>query len=324
MRIPPSVIVMSVLTAVPFGLGIRDTLARQGAPVDEEELGFDIGGKRSAAAAERALADYEAQMRREAEERAARTARRIAQLDEVYGGKPAVMGSLLDGIVLGADAGSFQSEPVRQRLARDTQDGFLHVRFDPDAQALNAVDVVVNADYETSDACQQLARKLEAAWGPATRGVWLDPATHQRAAFDTDDCHLRFDRYLEPAEWVGKLPLRQIGAKPEALMAELGNVIDDSDDAGVWWHMPGVGFGKAATKLEAYVEGGKVIGLRATVDSDFDTALAVRDALSAAQKTQAHKDDATGQWVWSKRPLVRLDTNGSDRFTLLVGKTPWD
>ena len=31
MRIPPSVIVMSLLTAAPFGLAIRDTLARNGA-----------------------------------------------------------------------------------------------------------------------------------------------------------------------------------------------------------------------------------------------------------------------------------------------------
>src|SRR5260221_296797 len=110
MRIPPSVIVMSLVTAVPFGLGIRDSLKHEPA----------IGGEREERS--RALDDYEAEVRREGAERQRRTEDKKARLDVLYGAKPAQMGSLLDGIQLGANA-TFQPEYIRQRIANASRDG---------------------------------------------------------------------------------------------------------------------------------------------------------------------------------------------------------
>src|SRR5688572_13929492 len=129
MRIPPSVIVMSLVTAVPFGLAIRDTLnekdARAAGGLDD--YGDDDGYKGRERSAE--LAEYEAEMAREAAEREARSKERLTQLDQLYGAKAASMGTLLDGIELGAGAGSFQPEHVRRRIEHVTRDGFISVYF---------------------------------------------------------------------------------------------------------------------------------------------------------------------------------------------------
>lgn len=327
MRIPPSVIVMSVVTAVPFGLGVRDTFRHEDAGADDVGLGF---GSRQSAREQAELEAYEAEMRAEQMEREARAKARLDQLDQLFGAKPAAMGSLLDGIVLGASAGSFQPEHVRRRIELASRDGLITVSFDVDAKSLNGVEVAVNSDYETVDACDKLGEKLGAAWGASTNGVWLDPATHQRAALDLDDCRLRFERYVESAAWVAQLPLAAIGASADALTEQLagaGNA--DLDGDRVYWSAPGLRYGKAETRLEAYVVNGKIVGFKATVDSDFDSTLAVRDALSAKLKAQPTKnaDDAAEDlnvWEWKRRVPVSLDQFDTDRFSVLVGKMPWD
>jgi hypothetical protein len=323
MRIPPSVIVMSLLVAVPFGLGIRETLAQEDAleaAWGPETDGLDFDSKRSARERRRALAEYEAELAREATERELRKAERIAQLDQLFGPKPAMMGSLLDGISIGAGAGSFQPENVRRRIERATRDGFIGVSFDADAASLNAVNVEVNSDYETSDACNQLDDKLEAAWGPGTRGTWLDPATHQRATYDRETCVLRFDRYLDSGEWVAALPIQLIGSHVDKLTRQLGGAVEDSGEDFVVWRMPGLRYGKAETKLEAYVLRDKVVGFKVVFDSDFDSMLGVRDALSAKLQAQVRRDEDTGVWTWKSRLPVTLEELDSHRFALTVGK----
>jgi hypothetical protein len=321
MRIPPSVIVMSLLTAVPFGLGIRETLAKKDAPAEDRydsDLGF--GSRRSSRESRRALEEYEAELAREAKEREARKLERMTQLDQVFGPKPAMMGSLLDGIAIGTGAGSFQPENVRRRIERASRDGFINVSFDADAASLNAVTVAVNTDYETSDACDQLEEKLEAAWGASTGGSWLDAATHQRATFDSATCELRFDRYLDAAEWVGALPIQLVGSHVDKLTAQLGGTVEDAGDDFVVWHMPGLRYGKTATKLEAYVLREKIVGFKVVFDSDFDSMLGVRDALSAKLKSQPRRDDDTGAWTWKSRLPVSLEELDTHRFALTVGK----
>jgi len=190
---------MSLVTAVPFGLGIRDTLKHKDVTADEfgDGLSTDFGGGRKARERSAELEQYEAELKAEQLEREAQSAKRVAQLDQLFGVKPAQMGALLDGIVLGTGAGSFQPEDVRRRIENASRDGYISVMFDADATSLNGVDVTVNGD---SDDCEKLGEKLADAWGRATNGAWLDPATHQRATFDQDSCKLHFDRYLEPTD----------------------------------------------------------------------------------------------------------------------------
>ncbi len=327
MRIPPSVIVMSVLTAVPFGLGIRDTLAGKGvAAEDGDDDAFDFDGSRSAAEREAKLAAYEAELRREAVEREQRAKERLAKLDQVYGTKVASMGPLLDGLVLGANAGSFQPEHVRVRIERESRAGFLNVGFGVDASTLNAVNVYVTTgydDYETADPCEALSEKLTAAWGHSTNGTWLDPATHQRATLDPEPCRLTFDRYLDPADWVAQLPLTAIGGNAERFAEQLGPSANVEDDR-VYWTISGVGYAERDTKLEAYVEKNRIIGFTATVASDFDSTVAVRDARAATRGAEPKRDEDTGLWTWKRRVPVSLEQHRTNLFTVRVGKMPWD
>lgn len=328
MRIPPSVIVMSVVTAVPFGLGIRDTLKHQDAGADELDDGFDFGSRKRSARERAELAAYEAELAREAAEREAQNRARIATLDQLYGAAPAAMGSLFEGLTLGA-AGAFPPEYVRTRIERANRDGFVTVSFDTDATSLTGVEVTVISDYEVGDACDTLDDKLVAAWGKSTNGVWLNPATHQRAALDLDDCRLRFDRYLDAAEWVAQLPLSAIGAAPATLVAQVTAGTIDDDGTRVFWNAPGVRYGKTVSDIEAYVEGGKVVGFKATVDTDFDSMLGMRDALAAKLKAEPTKtgDEAADDlviWEWKRRVPVALEQRGPDRVSVVVGKTPWD
>ena len=322
MRIPPSVFVMSLLVAVPFGLGIRDTLtAKEASADDDDEYGDDLDfGRKRSARASRELAEYEAELAREAAERELRNKERIGKLGQLYGAQPAAMGSLLEGIAPGSSAGAFQPEHVRQRIERESRDGFLNVIFDVDAKSLNAVQVHVNSDYETGDACDKLEEKLQSAWGWSTKKVWIDATTHQRAALHTDDgCMLRFDRYLEANEWVEQLPLKLVGQSVDKLTASIGSIDDQGTDF-VTWTMPGLRSSSAATKLEAYVVNNKVAGFKVLVDSDFDTTLAIRDAISTKLKAKVQKDEDTGAWLWKGRPAATLEEIDTDRFALTVGK----
>lgn len=329
MRIPTSVIVMSLVTAVPFGLGVRDTLKKKDVTADEFDDGLDFGSKRSARERRAELEEYEAELRREEEAREAKTKEKLAKLDQLFGAKPAQMGTLLDGIRIGAGAGAFQPEDVRQRIERATSDGFMLVTFDADAKQLNGVDISLYGDYETGDVCDKLDEKLTAAWGHATNDAWIDPATHQRASLDTINCKLRFDTYLEAADWVAQLPLPAVGMTVDKLAEQLGTTIDEYDDERMYWSLPGLRYGKGASKIEAFIRNNRVIGFKISTSSDFDSTLAVRDALSAKLKKQPKSQESDYEssfhlYEWKARVPVSLETSDTDRFTVMVGKMPWD
>lgn len=330
MRIPTSVIVMSLLTAAPFGLAIRDTLNQKDVVVDEDDpYSLEYDGRR-ARRDRRALEEYEREVAREAEERARARERRLAKLDELYGSQPASMGALFAGIYLGADAGSFQPEPARERIYRASRDGFISVSFDVDEKALRAVTVEVEGrDYDPDleqvvDACATLYDRLVERWGRAAGGIWRDPATHQRASLDQDTCTLRFDRYLDATEWFGALPLDLVGQSVAKLLVRVG---DDAivDDELVEWTLPGLGAGSEDTQLQAFVHNKKVIGLRVVTDSDFDSLLGVRELLSKKLKAQPKQDDDNdGAWTWKgKLPVTIEHSYGSNEFTLHAGKS-WE
>ncbi|HEY5948727.1 MAG TPA: hypothetical protein VIV40_24720 [Kofleriaceae bacterium] len=331
MRIPTSVIVMSLVTAVPFGLGVRDTLKHKDAISSDDDFGdsLDFGSKRSARESRAELEQYEAEMRREAQEREDKAKERIAKLDQLFGAKPAQMGRLFDGIVLGAGAGSFQPEDVRLRIENASRDGMMYVTFDADGKALNGVDVKLTSDYESGDLCEKLDDKLSAAWGKSTNGAWLDAATHQRASLEQDECTLRFDQYAEPAAWVAQLPLSVVGMPAEKLADQIGGAGEyEGDD--LQWHVPGIGYGKSAAKIRTYAANGKIVGFIVTVDTDFDSMLAVRDALSTKLKAQPKLVDGGDDYgsyktyEWKRKVPVVLATNETKGFSIVVGKTTWD
>ncbi len=328
MRIPRSVIVMGLVTAVPFGLGIRDTLTKKPAAAEKEwdGLGSFAEGK-SRAERERELAAYEEEMRREAAEREERSKARLAKLDELYGSQPASMGVALDGLELGGAANP--PGHVQRRIDEVNRDGLAWISLDG-TTTLDAVQVVIHDDYETTDACDKLNEALLAAWGHSVNGVWLDTAKHQRATLTNDDsCELRFERYLEPIDFVAELPLSAIGKQADAFAQQLGEAADYDGDR-IYRQLPGVGAAKARTRIEIFTERGRIAGFTATSGADFDSLTAIRDALSArlkAKPTQSSDEENADAAVWewkNGRTPVSLVQTGVDTFSMTVGKLPWD
>lgn len=333
MRIPPSVIVMSLLTAAPFGMAIRDTLTKK-QPAEEVDEWGDYGA-RSAREDRDALAEYEAERAREAEADAESRKLKIAKLDSLYGSTKASMGSLLQGITLGADATSFQPEATRARIERESEDGTVTVSFDADEKRLHGVTVSLSGrEYDASidmmtTLCDPLHEKLVAAWGrPSVGSTWLDETIHQRATLDRDDCTLTFSQYLTADAWIATLPIDGLGKSAEKYLAAYaethGTAFDDYEDEYAAWVGTGLGTGDESTKFTVGIDGRKKIsGLRITADSDFDSFVTVRDALAAKVKAQPRLDDDTGAWVW-KKPAMSIAQDYTNRITLVVGKDPWE
>lgn len=303
---------MSLVTAVPFGLGVRETIHKKQALADAQRAEDNE--------ARRLRDDYEAEVRREKLARERKLAERMTKLEQLYGPKPAQLGSLLEGIELGG----FQPEHVRSRVENAVREGLFELTLD---EHNNSVYITIGSDYEATDAaCTMLRDKLRAAWGPPSNGVWLDPEAKRRARFDSARCRLEFERYHEPAEWVAALPFDLVGARKNVALERVPNA--ELDDGILYWHIPGVRYGKGATDVEAYFDKDRVVGIKATVATDFDSMVAVREAVSARLGVKAMRDEVTGVWSWKNKNVVldpvRRDGSDTERFYIVIGKIPWD
>jgi hypothetical protein len=327
MRIPISVVVMSLLTAAPFALAIRDTVNEKKKPTADEleELGLDDYERRSARRDRERLAEYEAEAAREAAERARDHEAKVAQLDTLYGKNKASIGSVFG---VGVQIGGIVPDALERRVNELNREGFLLPTVEQTGTALVSLRVDIYSssyDYNSSgeDACETLRNKLVGAWGPSSSGVWTDPAAHARAILSTDrPCSLTFEKYLEPTDWIAALPLDAIGKKSEVVEEKAigADVYDDT----IEWSIPGTGAGKEPTHITAYVDNGKVVFVSIMSDTDYDTLVAIRDALSAKLKAQPGRDDDTDGWIWKKKPGFLLTQGYStNRFTLQFGKDPY-
>ena len=295
MRIPTSLIVMSIATAVPFGLAIRDTV--KGTPhklTDDEVLAKQL-------AAEQAQRDIEAAAEAKLAEKQHETL--VANLKTIFGPTPASMGTMLASVKFGGEA-QYPTWPEG-----------ISVDYGVDIHgAVGAV--VVYVTPEDQSACDSLRAKLIEAWGTPTDSIWLAPDGSQRARID--NCQLTFDPTLSPAAWLAAIDV--IG-QPEARLETLPGA--STDDLGFHWYVPGTGYGAGNSLATAVVDKGKITYVNAGGETDFDTLVALRDAVSARMKSQPTRDDETGDWVWKKAPTARLhrepDTN---EFTLSFGKEP--
>jgi hypothetical protein len=327
MRIPTSVIVMSLVTALPFGLAIRDTLR-------EKKQGIDTGWTSytpySGDSPRRDRETYEEYMReREREElaRAEQRQQRLAALDQIYGSSAASMGRLFDGIALGASPDSFQPEATRERIERVRRDGLIDVSFDVDTRAVSSLTVTVDgSDYdpttgEVLDTCATLREKLIAAWGPSTGGVWLAPTTHYRARFESAPCALTFERYVDIENWLAAVTPNLIGSKA-APAIELNAAKLEENESYAAWHMPGIGAGRTDTWVGITIGKGKITSIEARTTTDFDTGVQIRERLTELLNVKPTEDGETGDWMW-KRPgklPVRLSHSDGGSLLLYVGK----
>lgn len=309
MRLPPSVVAMSLITAVPFGLAIRDTIRHPSA--NQDALDFD--GSRARAREEAAAQERwdEAQRAAEAEHDAAR-ARAIHRL---YGAAPASLGSVFDGIHLGADSTDFQPESARKAIQALQEDSGIEINFVADTVRLESIAV------DLGDSCDDLANQLRAAWGVSPAETWLGP-DGQRARLDSDACTLTFDRAVDAAAWLDRsataiVPLAELGKPASDLDSR---PVDDSDDTGVTWHDRGVGLGVGGTQLSAEVTKGKITAITAEVEADPASIEAIEDRLTALLHGTPATDDQ-GVQSWKGPPAVSLEVDGT-HLRLVAGAQP--
>lgn len=333
MRIPPSLIIMSLVTATPFGLAIRDTLTKK--PMIEMDDGDPYGlDLRTSSRHDREEYErYEAEMEKEAAEKAEKRIEATARLSMLFGAKPATLGALFDGIRLGADSSSFQPESARARIEAESDKGFITVSFDTDSTALRGVNIAISSgEYDTAadeSMCRSLHDKLVAAWGPGTKGTWLDETKHQRVVLSSEGrCTLDFERTLQPAEWLAMVPADLVGKAAKVLDDYATNnaiSFEDEDDETARWYIPAMGIASGQTTITAMIVNRKVVGLRVSGAGDWDSIVAVRDALTKKLNAKPVHDEDNDTYTWKHKPAAQMTViEGDDHFDLLIGKDPWE
>lgn len=299
MRIPPSVIVMSLVTAVPFALAVRDTVKPHEKTLDEM-----TDGEREA--------HFEAQMQKEAEQDAQREAAKSAARDKVYqsffGAKPAQLGSFFGTVQLGIAA----DDPAIEKLPRGDYETIPYIDYERTA-TLDAIRI------PGDDHCDALNAAMIKAWGDSQDGVYLDPASRVRAKYG--DCTVTFDRYVEVNAWVDKrdaapVPLTLVGKSLDKLH-ELVPHIDQDDGGVVMWTEAGIGRGAGPTHLTATIENDKVTHVTINVMTDAPTADAVKARLVGLLGKGTANPDDPDVIEWKRKGAF---TFASDTVSIELGK----
>ena len=302
MRIPTSSIVLGLVTCVPFGLAIRDSLEHKDPladlePSDEPPAVDD--------------AEFQAQLARDEAERMAQEQQAKMKAEAarmgLFGLKPAQLGPMFLDVTLG--------EPMDVAMQHygtlQTTDANIGLDFGYANNKLSRISISL------LDQCGTFAAKVNRAWGDSVNGGWMSPEGKQRALLDPVGCTLVFEPTLDASAWIAALPIAAIGHPADTLSAKVE--LGDTDDSGFWWNDVGLGVGVAGTHYTAYVKNGKLLGFEATVESDPTTTGALVTALRGQRG--APKTDDTGMMTFSGKPTMELQlTDG--HVNLFVGKLP--
>lgn len=299
MRIPPSVIVMSLVTAVPFALAVRDTMKPHEKTVDEMTD-------------EEREAHFEQEMRKEAEQdaqrQAAQTAKRQQTFRTFFGAKPAQLGSFFGTVHVGMSA----DDPAIDALPHGDYETTPYIDYER-TQTLDAIRI------PGDDHCDELNAAMTKSWGDSPDGVYLDPASHVRAKYS--DCAVTFDRYVEVNEWIDKkdtapVSLSLVG-KSLAKLRDTVHGIDQDDGEVVMWSAPGIGRGTGPTRISATIENDKVVHVSINVVTDAPTSDAVRARLVGLLGKGTTDPDDPDLLVWKGKGSL---TTSEDSLTIDLGK----
>ena len=323
-----STIVMGLLTCVPFGLAIRDTVTGDnggsGARAAYDDETYD-DHESSAAFEARMRALEEAEAEEERLEEAAR-AERAQQLVSLYGAEPASLGPAFAGIRLGVNEAELDGAALAglYRTGRSTGTKI-------DLEAVTGIvhriviDPALGASEDDEEAlCEALDQRLRTAWGEGTerdeRRQWAHPLSGQRATLITDpSCRYVVERYAPVTAWLGKdkaavVPVWAIGQPAQRLLDVLGDRAQVDDDA-IMWRGPGLDGGLGDTTLTAYTERGKVVTLEAGSDG-VPSALARQLTTTYGEPVDA--DDEVARW--KGKPPISLQVAGGYSVFVTVGK----
>ena len=299
MRIAPSVIVLPLILAVPFGLAIRDSLH-----------GDDRAGAAARTAA--AAADLEATQHaelvaaeREQYERGERlAAERHAWLGALIGSEPATLGPALAHTQLG-ELASANDVTVPQSPAVVASS----IQLARDGTVLEVALAIEKAS------CRDLRDTLVKAWGEAhpldaSSAIWIDPAHHRRASvLDRDgECTLSFDRVVGDAAWVAMV-LPGVLGETSAHATKLFGAQTRSADGDDAWHLAGPAAGAGSTEVSAETsESGKIDRAQIRVIVSDEQAAALIGAISKQLGRQPVRDDASS-YRWDHVLLSYADHN---------------
>lgn len=309
MRIPPSAIAMSALVAIPFGLAIRDGVlgedraerdayddyapqARLLGDGDPARTAFELEAQRQADRAREA--DYEVEL---AADDARRAREREQAAKELVGDAFVTPGSAYAG--LGAALGKQPPAALFEERWIRNGDGPL---------------LGFELPFDADDAgCSTLATVAARTWGePAHDRVWLDLATHHRAAI-TFECDLAFGTFTDAAGWIAAIPFGAIGAPRSALPRAAA--VDDM------WFAPGLDGDRLTTITRVYATQNpdKTLGLTVETTATRDAWRRVGDALAKRLHAKPTQDAADSTVLrWSAPLPVELSLDG-DELTLEIG-----
>ena len=288
MRIPPSVIVLPLILAVPFGFAIRDSLKGNDPASQEERAKHELDDL------EVREHDQQIAAERDQYERAKQVEKERGVLfASLIGREPASLGSAFGSQQLGL-ATTIEIDHAVDQLILDREgvtglDGKL-------------VSYGFSIDGEH---CPAMLAQLATAWGAGERGagdedhlvVWVDRENHRRASFRTANlaCVIDFTRTVDDAAWVeAAFPkvLRKTLPQAEKLLGPLTNPEIPS------WYLAGPPVGHGATTLNAQLEGGKLTSTNASASmSDDDAAAVVKLVTKRLGKPPVH--DAADEWSWA-------------------------
>lgn len=301
MRIPPSVIVMSLVTAVPFALAVHDTMKPHPKTYDEMSD-------------EEREAQFEEEMRKESAEQAQRdaaeSAKRAATFKTLFGEKPAQLGSYFHAVQLGMPV----DQPAFDALASTTDVSSINFEGEKTLEQVRISD---------DEHCDALRAQMVAAWQDAPDGIYLDPAAHQRASYH--DCTLTFDHYVDVNQWIdrkGDVPVvfAWIGMPADKLREQLGERLTNDDGEVLMWSAPGIGRGTGPTHITARIENDKIAGLSVNVMTDAPTIDAVHARLDGLLGSKGAPDAEDPDLLTWKGKLHATLTTSDDTLSLELSK----
>lgn len=319
--LPTSTIVMALVTCVPFGLAIRDTIngpsrRPRPEPVDAHE---------SESRYERDREDRQARFERaEAEARG-------RQWKKLYGVNVASLGGAFDGLWWDMPERQI-SRALAGSLGRFQRAAGIEVQLDAEPHLIS---IEVSPNTPTSDEdderCRELRADLEAAWGAGRvtdegGHVWFNPDVRTRATF-SPGCTLRFEQAVTLDTWLDAtpasvVPVWAVGqplARLQQVLGERGTLEDYESYTELGWRAPGLDVATGGTNITAIAVKGKVTALVVLAGTADDTAAELTTKLTGLHGAPREEDD-TLQWN-KARPPIKLSDDGTS-LTLTVGTAP--
>ena len=325
MPLPTFTIVMGVLTCVPFGLAVRETVKGVERPITQQErIERDLA--RLQVDREARELEYERTEQKLADERAAKHKTVIGML---VGKERASLGAAFDGATLGESEAKVAAlgDKLEQMRSRYELDLFTL----GDGQTFQSIFIKPTMRYdEAAEFCATLEQTIEGTWGDGhldahDRSIWLDQARGQRAVFDEGNgCELKIEKFAPLASWFSKtqesiVPLWAIGQPVKRLEALLGAARVTTEESETSWAGLGIGNGVGATNLRAVAKNGKIVAIQASAETDSVTQDEVYQHISKLMGREPEWQDTS--FVWKTKPRLELE-QGSAQLTLTVGTLP--